>query len=224
MRFFLKVAAVLACLVALVPVTASAIPVVCNEGGDAGALPAGAASCLGAIDQIQGQFGGGMMHADMYQISIPAGGGFSATTVGGANFDTQLFLFNAAGFGIAANDDSTGGRSTLPLGNALLSSLPGGIYYLAITHFDNDPLSAGGLIFPSTPFNGVFGPTGSGGGSPINGWSANINVDGGGQYTIFLTGTDDFSVTGEPIPEPGTLLLLGSGLVGMAVRRRRHNS
>ena len=201
----------------VVPGTASAVPVVCNEPGDAGGFLASAASCLGTVDQIQGQFGGGNPHADMYQITIAPGGGFSATTVGGAVWDTQLFLFDAAGLGIAANDDSAAGQqSTLPLGNPLLASLPGGIYYLAISHFDNDPLSPGGLIFPIALATDVIGPTGPGGGLAINDWSS--NADGGGQYTIFLTGT------GEPIPEPGTLLLVGSGIAALALRCRRRYS
>ena len=48
------------------------------------------------------------MDADLYRICLSDGASFSASTVGAhvpANLDTQLFLFDAQGYGIYANDD-----------------------------------------------------------------------------------------------------------------------
>ena len=103
--------------------------------------------------------------------------------------DTQLFLFGAGGLGVAANDDAAGGglRSRIPSGFPTGS----GVSYLAITSFNDDPTSnspasAAGLIFPSTPFTGVFGPTGPGGALPLADWTAQTGATG--TYTIVLTG------------------------------------
>jgi hypothetical protein len=55
------------------------------------------------------------------------------------------------------------------------------------------------------------------GGALVNGenWLA-VELEDHGGLTAF-----DMQVTGDPVPEPATLLLLGSGLTGLAVRRRR---
>jgi hypothetical protein len=128
--------------------------------------------------------------ADIYQVCLTGGGTFSATTNPNTSVpDPQLSLFNSNGFGVYGNDDKVGSnQSTLPAGDALTPSAPG-VYYLAISAFDNDAVSTGGEIFDdglSDP--GPSGPTGPGGGSPISGWDGNGNAITVSRYVIVLTG------------------------------------
>ena len=185
------------------------------EVGDAGPLPGTAQATVGVgpLLTITGAIGSGI-DADMYLIYVTGGTVFSASTVGtpGTLADTQLFLFNSAGLGVRANDDcptAPSFRSCLPAGFMLAE----GLYYLVITGFDYDPVSAGGLIFPTVPFTGIFTATGPGGGSPIIGYSG---ASGTGTYSISLTGAS-YAV----IPEPTTMLLFGTGLAGALAARRR---
>ena len=188
-----------------------------TEGGDAGDLPGVAhATGSGVVPSITGSIGS-TTDADMYALYLPSPAAFSATTVGTPTLgDTQLFLFNAAGYGVVANDDHSGGGtllSTIPVGSVTGSA---GLYYLAISRYDRDPRSAGGLIFPSSPFTGVHGPTGPGGGSPITLWGGTSQVGG---YTIRLTGAEGSATV---VPLPGALCL-GAVLLGTTglVRRFR---
>jgi hypothetical protein len=158
-----------------------------QEQGDAGGLPGGSQLVMGSgsITSISGSLGF-RNDRDMYRICLPGGGTFSASTVGSASFDTQLFLFNRSGLGVYADDDTASSlQSKLPAGTALTPQTRGR-YYLAISSYNNDPVSAGGLIFPTTPFDVVVGPTEAGGGQPVTGWT-NEGV-ARGTYTITLTG------------------------------------
>jgi hypothetical protein len=53
-----------------------------------------------------------------------------------------------------------------------------------------------------------------------------IDTDGSGSVDAYVRQTDLNAtiIFGQPIPTPGTLFLLGSGLLGLAARRRRHYS
>jgi hypothetical protein len=115
------------------------------------------------------------------------------------NFDTQMFLFDAAGNFVAGSDDNGGdpGDGGGIIGGAFNSRFsfngPAGDYIVGIGAF---PLgaSAGGVL------------TGPG-------------VPNGGVYTLHIS-----AGIPAPIPEPATLTLLGLGLGGLAAgaaRRRK---
>jgi len=132
---------------------------------------------------------------DLYSfILLPRS--FSASTA--ANFDTQLFLFDSSGRGVCSNDDRAGGRitSSLTAGACGIAPNEAGLYHLAVSAYNVDPVSRSGLIFPDPPFNpngslGTFGPTGPGGGALLSGWTG--PVTSGGSYTISLSGAGSFN-------------------------------
>ena len=79
-----------------------------HEDGDAGETRATAQRVvgLGPLTEISGSTN----DADMFKICVTGNQTFSATTVEGASWDTQLFLFDASGRGVYANDVSVPGR------------------------------------------------------------------------------------------------------------------
>ena len=177
----------------------------------------------GPMTVIRGQIS--TTDSDVFVVYIPDLSLFSATTSGtGTTTDTQLFLLTSTGMGIACNDDTASGnpRSTLPLGSALYTGYGPGTYLLAIARYDRDPVSAGGLIFPTTPVTDVFGPTAPGGTNPMIGWAGTVSGSPLASYTIALTGAEFVSLAppdvaptavagpDQSIHARGTVLLDGS--------------
>jgi hypothetical protein len=164
------------------------------ETGDAGSLPASAQNLgAGPVTQILGSFSGGG-DVDVYRMCLSDGASFSASTVGGTLRDTQLFLFNSQGRGIYSNDDAELGvhASRLPAQHRFSPTGPG-VYFLAISSFNNDPQSVDGEIFPDMFTTSLYpdlvvDAAGVGGQEPVIDW-AGLQRGSAGSYRINLTGT-----------------------------------
>lgn len=164
-----------------------------EEQGDAGELPETAqATPSGALTAIRGTLGAA--DTDVYAIYITDPAAFSASTLapqgvcipGQATFDTQLFLFDANGRGVVHNDD-TGGGVLSRIDNST-GCIPGpGLYYLAITRFNRDPIGCEDeRIWNDTPYGAIRCPDGPEANSRVKSWVGEPSA--GGSYIIFLSG------------------------------------
>jgi hypothetical protein len=161
-----------------------------NGAGDTGDLPGAAQSPSGsgALSVIVGNHDAN--DVDMYRIQVCDSASFEATTRFGPDTpDTQLFLFDAAGVGVAMDDDNPAGATPVSLNGTLsstLSAVPGisnGVYYIAVARYDQDPTNASAQEI----------------------WA---DTDGGGNYNTVRTpdgaGVTDFAVTGWTATSGGT--------------------
>ncbi len=191
-----------------------------NEVGDAGNLAGGqAVAGSGSIAQILGNLDA-TGDVDMFSIRVTNWAAFSAdlrdiTGLVSPETDTQLFLFDSAGYGIAFNDDEpspgTGLRSFMPAGNAVYSGRTNGeVVWIAVSGYNVDPAAAGSAIWLNSPFNTVRAPDGAGAAGIVDAWSGTGSA---GTYRIALTGA-------EAIPTPGALALAGAAGLVLARRRR----
>ena len=150
------------------------------------------------LDSIAGELTGN--DVDLYQIFINGTSDFSVNVWADLSYndskilddnDTVLYLFDSGGFEVLMDDDS--GEGLLPeFQSGQISDKNAGIYYLAFTLFGTRPKSDDGRLV---------------------GWDYTMSPQQG-DYILSLDGVS--SAAPAPVPEPGTILLLGSGLIGLA--------
>jgi len=180
----------------------------------------------GAIDRPGGD------HVDTYCITITDPAVFMASTAtafgGSTAFDSRLWLWNANGGLVVANDDVPGSLASLVSDPSTYTALTGGVvaptavfsitpgrYLLSISSFANDPEDAALVDLASlgSDFDALHGPSPTAG--PFDHWE-NFSDSDAGLYEIALRGATFCNV-----PTTGVAGLLGMGLAVVGVRRRR---
>jgi filamentous hemagglutinin family protein len=180
-----------------------------TEAGDAGQL-LGTAQPINQATDATPSISGNLDNpndVDLYQLYLEQGIPFRATTVNGSQVDTQLFLFDGNGLGLATNNNSFNGfdssytQSTIPSEKGHFIPAVSGTYYLGISSYKNNPRSSQDYIF-EIGLDSLVSPQ-----FPLSEWDSNAGTDSG-PYTIALH-------TQTPIlrVQPGrTLALIGGNI------------
>ena len=213
----MKIRAILGALILLVSgqVGAAIVNELDVALGDTGDKPSTASILYGngSLTQIDGYITGDSRRVDMYGIYLSTSELFAAytTITVGDPGELSVFLFDDQGIGIV------GAKQGQRLNNIVPSYT--GLHYLAVAQgqtFEPYALTDSVHNFHNPIFttNTSFGyhiPGGPAANLPVSGWGGTVsgNYD---EYSIFLQGA---SLVPSPVPIPATLLLFGTGLLGL---------
>lgn len=137
----------------------------------------------GPLTRIQGTIAAGRA-ADIYLVRVDDLATFQVSTVGGANFDAQLWMFGADGTGLAHRDDDVGSAQSTLTG---FGPYGPGTVLIAVSEYDNDPLDQNGnQIWNDTPYDTERWPDGPGAANPFTQWSGTSST--ARPYTLTLRG------------------------------------
>lgn len=149
----------------------------------------------GPLTTIHGSLDSGEA-ADIYVVRIDDPATFRCTSVGGASFDTQLWLFDLDGNGISFRDDDGGSEPRSTLTGQFVPQA--GTYLIAISESDNDALDqSGDALWNDAPSTIEREPDGPGAAEPFAQWSG-VSGAGAGAYTLQLAGAA-FAWIDEPV-------------------------
>lgn len=187
------------------------------EIGDAGDSPDTALLVFAGVSRIEGMLNANPFGpedldlVDLFGIEISNPELFQVSTGDGSDSfllaDPVLYLFSSAWMAVVMNDDANGSQSLIA---GLPSGFGSGRYYLGITFAGVQPTDG------TDPLFDVFGDGSVLSWNPLGGWQGEPltpNFDLPGRYAIELQ-----------VPEPGSLMLLALGLLGIATTRRSRSA